>query len=232
MSPSDVDGPRFVGVWRLPAGLVLVCGSLLAALVAATATAHGGPFAVDSTVHAWVLGHRPPWVRGLAVGVTVTGSGAPAYVLAALAGALAARRGWSRGGLLGVVALASAQVPRIVLASALARPRPPMADWAWSANGWAMPSGHTATSMVVAVLLTVAAHRRAHTRLRPALLALPGTWAAAVGVSRVVLGVHWPTDVLAGWLLAACWAGLAALVVVLPRRRKTGAVASMERQRP
>lgn len=232
MPPSDVDGPHSEGAWWLPAGLALVCGSLLAALVAATTAAHGAPFTVDSTVHAWVLAHRPPWVRGLAVGVTVTGSGVPAYVLAALAGALATRRGRWSGALLGMVALASAQVPRIVLASLLARPRPPAADWAWSASGWAMPSGHTTTSMVVAVLLTIAVHRRARSRLRPALLALPPVWAVAVGISRVVLGVHWPTDVLAGWLLAASWAAMAALVVVLFRRRKTGAVTFMERQRP
>ncbi|MET7740317.1 phosphatase PAP2 family protein [Streptomyces sp. NPDC005385] len=232
MPPPDVDGPRARGAWWLPAVLVVVCGSLLAALVIATAGAHGAPFGVDSHVHGWVLVHRPSWVRDGAVGVTVTGSGVPAYVLAALAGALAARTVRWYGALLGIVALASAQLPRIVLASVLARPRPPVADWAFSASGWAMPSGHTTTSMAVAVLLTVAAHRRARSRLRPVLLILPVVWAVAVGVSRVVLGVHWPTDVLAGWLLAACWAGSAALVVHGLRCRKTGAVTSKERQRP
>ncbi|MCM2431100.1 phosphatase PAP2 family protein [Streptomyces sp. RKAG337] len=35
-------------------------------------------------------------------------------------------------------------------------------------------------------------------------------WAAAVGGTRVYLGMHWPSDVLAGWLLAAAWIGLGA----------------------
>lgn len=232
MSPSDVDGSRTAGAWWRPAALILVCGALLAALAIATDMAQGAPFGVDSAVHDWVLGHRPSWARNLAVGVTVTGSGVPAYALAALGGALAARRARARGALLGMVALASAQLPRIALASLLARPRPPAGDWAWSASGFAMPSGHTTTSMVVAVLLTVAAQRTVRGRWRPVLLALPGVWAVAVGVSRVFLGMHWPTDVLAGWLLAACWTGSAALVVLLLRRRKSGAVISTERQRP
>nr|AHE39781.1 Phosphoesterase PA-phosphatase related protein [Streptomyces sp. F8] len=209
-----------------------MCGGLLAALVLATTAGHGAPFGLDTDVHEWVVGHRPAWARDLAVVVTVTGSGVPAYALAALAGALTAWTGRWAGALLGIVALASAQVPRIVLASVLARPRPPTGDWAWSAGGWAMPSGHTTTSMVVAVLFAAAAHRRAHGRWRPVLVTLPVVWAVAVGVSRIVLGMHWPTDVLAGWLLAACWAGLAALVVLLLRRHTTGAVTSMERQCP
>ncbi|MFE0680584.1 phosphatase PAP2 family protein [Streptomyces sp. NPDC058961] len=232
MSPSDADGPRSARAWWLSAGLALVCGALLAVLVAATATAHGAPFGVDAWMHGWALGHRPPWVRNLAVAVTVTGSGVPAYALAALGGALATCANRWLGALLGMVALASAQVPRIVLASVLARPRPPGAGWAWSASGWAMPSGHTTTSLVVAILLTFAAHRRARGRWRPVLLTLPVVWAAAVGVSRIVLGMHWPSDVAAGWLLAACWAGLAALVVLLLRHRTAGATTSRERQRP
>ncbi len=232
MSPSDVGGCRTAGARRPLTALVLVSGALLAALVAATGAAHGAPFATDAGVHGWVLAHRPPWVTDVAVGITVTGSGVPAYAMAALAGTLATRAGRPLGALLGILAPASAQLPRVVLASVLARPRPPAADWAWSASGWAMPSGHATTSMAVAFLLTVAAHRRARGRLRPLLLTLPVVWAVAVGVSRVVLGMHWPTDVLAGWLLAACWAGSAGLVVPGLRRRKTGAVTSMERQRP
>lgn len=232
MPPPDRDSPGTSRAWRLPAGLVLGCGVLLVALVTTTAATHGAPFGADTAVHGWVLGHRPPWAADLAVGVTVTGSGVPAYALAALGGALSLRTNRWLGPTAGLLALASAQVARIVLASVVARPRPPAEDWAWSAGGWSMPSGHTTTSMVVAVLLTYAVHRTARNRWRPVLLTLPVVWAVALGVSRVFLGMHWPTDVLAGWLLAGCWAGLARLVVLLFRRRKTGTVVPTERQRP
>ncbi|MFB7996109.1 phosphatase PAP2 family protein [Streptomyces sp. NPDC056002] len=208
--------------------VLAVCGVLLGTLVAAVA-ARPSPFALDTAVHGWVLHHRPFWARQLATIVTDTGSGAPAYVLAALAGSLAQRTAHWRGALAGVLALLSAQLPRMALASALARPRPPSSDWAAQASGWSMPSGHTATSMVVALLLTLAVHRRAHGPVRSMLLAVPAIWATAVGLTRIYLGMHWPTDVAAGWLLAACWAASATLLVLLWRRRADHAL-STERQ--
>ncbi|MEU1151936.1 phosphatase PAP2 family protein [Streptomyces sp. NPDC005918] len=222
MPVPPVAAPRSTGVRWWPAAVpVLVCGPLLAALVAVTAAVHGAPFAPDQAVHGWVMAHRPAWAARAAVAVTVTGSGIPAYLLAALAGALAVRAAWWRGALMGALALVSVQLPRIALATWLARPRPPAADWAWTASGYAMPSGHTTTSAAVAVLLTAGVHRTVRGRARRALLVLPALWAAAVGASRVYLGVHWPSDVLAGWLLAAVWAGLLGVFLLLRRRRKT-----------
>jgi undecaprenyl-diphosphatase len=222
MPVPPVAAPRSTGVRWWPAAVpVLVCGPFLIALVAVTAAVHGAPFAPDRAVHGWVMAHRPVWAVRAAVAVTVTGSGIPAYLLAALAGALAVRAAWWRGALAGVLALVSVQLPRIALATWLARPRPPAADWAWTASGYAMPSGHTTTSAAVVILLTAGLHRTVRGRARRALLVLPALWAVAVGASRVYLGVHWPSDVLAGWLMAAVWAGLLAVFLLLRRRRKT-----------
>ncbi|MFE9503330.1 phosphatase PAP2 family protein [Streptomyces anthocyanicus] len=232
MSSSGAAGARTTDApwWPAAGGVALVCAALFVALVACTAAMHGVPFGVDRALHGWVLERRRPWMVHLAVGVTVTGSGVPAYALAALAGASAFGPGRWRGALLGMLALVSAQLPRILVAGLVARPRPPARDWAWSASGYAMPSGHSATSMVVAVLLTAAVRRQVRGFWRPVLLAVPLVWAVAVGLSRVCLGMHWPADVLAGWLLAAVWAGLAG-VLVLCRRREAGAAQSSEGDR-
>ncbi|MGX1672738.1 phosphatase PAP2 family protein [Streptomyces sp. NPDC055400] len=229
MPPSPAHSPRRESLpFWLAMSVLAVCGVLLGTLVAAVAT-RASPFALDTALHAWMLDHRPAWARQLAIVVTDTGSGAAAYALAAAAGTLAQRTAYWRGALAGVLALASAQLLRMALASALARPRPPSADWAAKAGGWSMPSGHTTTSMVVALLFTLAVHRRVHGRGRPFLLAVPGIWATTVGLTRIFLGMHWPTDVAAGWLLAGCWAASAILVVLLWRRR-AGHALSMERQ--
>ncbi|MFB7259046.1 phosphatase PAP2 family protein [Streptomyces nojiriensis] len=228
-APGAAGKPRW-----LPALPVLVRSMLpaalaaLVALVASVWSAHGAPLGVDEALHRWVLEHRPRWAVASAVAVTVTGSGVPAYLLAMLAGAMPVRTHRLRGALAGALALVSVQLPRMALASWLARPRPPAGEWAWSADGYAMPSGHTTTSAAVAVLLTAGVHRAVRGRARRPLLVIPALWAAAVGVSRVYLGMHWPTDVLAGWLLTALWAGLLGTVLILLRRRKAGAVPANE----
>ncbi|WP_051773727.1 phosphatase PAP2 family protein [Streptomyces sp. NRRL S-237] len=228
MSHFSPAVPRAAGAQWSPAIPVLVCSMLLAALFAATCSAHGSPFGVDDAVHGWVLEHRPRWAVAAAVAVTVTGSGVPAYLLAAFAGTLAFRTDRRCGALVGALALLSVQLPRIAVASWLARPRPPADDWAWTASGYAMPSGHTTTSAAVSVLLTAGVYRTVRGRARTPLLIAPALWAATVGLSRVYLGMHWPTDVLAGWLLASVWAGLLGMFLLLLRRRKSGAVPSNE----
>ena len=97
------------------------------------------------------------------------------------------------------------------------RPRPEAAE----AAGFSFPSAHSATS--VAVYATIAfilirASRRGHNRVAVATLA--GAVMLAVGLSRVLLGAHYPTDVLAGWTFGAllaslCW--LAATRMPMPR---------------
>lgn len=180
---------------------------MLAALVVAVAARHGSPFPVDTALHRWALGRRSAGWTAAARDLSLTGTGAPPYALAALVGALASgtRLLWWRGALLGVLALALSEAARVALATVLARPRPPRADWATVAGGASLPSGHSATAALVAVALTAALYPRCRRRwwTRLAACALPGLWAVGVGVGRVYLGVHWPTDVLAGWLLAA-----------------------------
>lgn len=164
---------------------------------------HEAPLPVDAALHSWMVVHRADGLTAPAVAITTTGSGLPAYSLAAVAGVTAVGwRRWWRRALAAVAALAVGNLLRFALAAGIGRSRPPAADWAWHAAGPALPSGHTTTSALVAGLLWVAVAKRpglARTVVRAAAVA----WTAAVGLTRVYLGVHWPTDVAAGWLLAA-----------------------------
>jgi membrane-associated phospholipid phosphatase len=102
----------------------------------------------------------------------------------------------------------------------IGRARPPL-DPRLLPHSLAFPSGHAANSMTAflatALIVAPPAYRRA-----AAVVAL--TMATAVGLSRVYLGVHWPSDVIGGWAL-----GLLAVTVALTVGQRSGAM-SLEAQ--
>jgi diacylglycerol kinase family enzyme/membrane-associated phospholipid phosphatase len=106
----------------------------------------------------------------------------------------------------------------------LDRPRPLLAANVAEADGWAYPSGHTSAGALmcgVVVVLGALLVRRAW--LRAAMTGTAVALALLLGASRLVLGVHFPTDVLGGLLLAptVLAATAATLGVVRPRRRRS-----------
>jgi undecaprenyl-diphosphatase len=190
---------------------------LLLALAALTLAVRTTPLPVDSAALTWALEHRVSWATTIAVAVTTTGSGLPAYALAGLSGVLAfPRRRWT-GIAIAELALLAGQGVRLLLLTWRQRPRPPADLWLAGAHGPSFPSGHTTTSALVAALLCSAAARRLRGRRRSALQLVCLVWAVAVGLTRVYLAVHWMTDVVGGWLLAGGLSALTYAVVLACR---------------
>jgi len=130
----------------------------------------------------------------------------PAFVsllLAVFAVIVARRAGW-RAACAPFLAVASGAAVRRRLSRAIARPRPPAAAWLTEPEGFSLPSKHTTLAALTAGACAGSAGLRDLPRHAVPLLA-----AAGVGASRVYLGVHWPSDILAGWLFAEGWLGLA-----------------------
>ncbi|GAA2250778.1 phosphatase PAP2 family protein [Streptomyces ruber] len=109
-----------------------------------------------------------------------------------------------------VVAGASGTVVQQGLKAAVGRERPVWPDPVDSAHYAAFPSGHAMTATVVCgLLLWLLRLYGAGRLLWLASLAVAVVSVAGVGLTRVWLGVHWPTDVLGGWLLGALTVALA-----------------------
>lgn len=136
------------------------------------------------------------WVFGVTA-LGSTGTIVPITVLAVAV--LVALRHWRWAlALASSVALTQGVVALVKLL--VSRPRPPAADALSIASGFSFPSGHAATSAALYVTLAFLAARACRGPAR-AVIVLAGTLLVlAVGASRVYLGVHYPTDVVAGWL--------------------------------
>ncbi len=119
-------------------------------------------------------------------------------------------RTWGFGAAAGILVLAFAQGCGLLCRSLRARDCPPEADWAFHAAGYSLPSGHTATDTVAGGLLCLSLARGLRGAWRFVAMAVLALWAAVDGVGRVYLGLHWPTEVITGWLVAGLLTVLAA----------------------
>ncbi len=94
------------------------------------------------------------------------------------------------------------------------RPRPDVVEHLAAIQTASFPSGHATMSTIVYLTLGAMVVRMVDTHaLRVYVMAVAIAISLVVGVSRVYLGVHWPSDVLAGWALGAAWAACSWLVV-------------------
>jgi undecaprenyl-diphosphatase len=147
-------------------------------------------------------GNHPDLVR---LARTLTLLGEP-YVLIPLscAGALvlAARRQW-RSGVLLLATTLSGRLLVVLQKDWAARVRPDANMRLVEASSASFPSGHAANTTLVLLALALLLPRGSQLRNAAAWAAV---WLSlAVGASRVMLGVHWPSDVIAGWAFGLFW---------------------------
>jgi undecaprenyl-diphosphatase len=109
-----------------------------------------------------------------------------------------------------------------ILKDAFQRPRPDLVPYSVYVSGASFPSGHSMMSAVTYLTLgALLARSQNRKRLKAYFLLVAIFLAFAVGVTRVYLGVHWPTDVLAGWTAGAVWALLCWLAARRLQSRRT-----------
>lgn len=183
----------------------------------------------DAAIGQFLQGLRTDWATSAMVGITMTGDMAvllPVVVL--LIAGLVASRQWVMAGTVTAASLAGAIfVP--VFKTLLQRARPiPMYQ---GADGFSFPSGHSTLATIIFGMLALLVAQTISHRFRGPVYAGFATLIALIGVSRVYLQAHWPSDVLAGMLFGGALVCVAALIlharVVTVSRQLLAAVLSI-----
>jgi membrane-associated phospholipid phosphatase len=170
---------------------------------------HDGSTGLDRSITAGLVARRSSWLTTLGRAFSTIGSQRALLPIVAIATlGLLYRRRLALAGLV-VVIWAGAIGLYSLVKDIVGRPRPPADIWLTSASGSAFPSGHATQSLSTFAALALVIAVVAPKARRPAAV-LAVVLAAGVGWSRVYLGVHWASDVVAGWLMAAAWVAVIA----------------------
>jgi len=197
----------------LALALLIVGGCWLFAALAWTAL-HGDSRALDEAAlralrdpHAPERLRGPAWLAGAARDVTALGSHAVLVPLLVGAGGFLLLLRKPAMALAVLAAGGGGMVLNSWLKQLFARPRPQLVPPLVQVGNASFPSGHALLSAAVYLSIAVLVARLVpYRRVRRYVLALAAMLVALVGFSRVLLGVHYPTDVVAGWVVGGLWA--------------------------
>jgi membrane-associated phospholipid phosphatase len=159
----------------------------------------------DREVHRWFFDERSAWLVDVCryLSDLIDWQGAPLLVLAVTLAAL--RWGKRSEALFMALAVLSAYAFSTLTKELIGRVRPDSVYQAVLIDSPSFPSGHALHSVVFYGAAALLIHRWTGRRRNVLLAVGVSALALATGLARVYLGVHWPTDVLAGWILGGLW---------------------------
>lgn len=206
---------------------LIVAFGLLIFLKLASEVREGGTFAFDR----WLLlalrseasvPVGPDWLRRTMVDLTSLG-GTPVLTLITVSCAgylLVARR--AATALFLILAISVGGLTSTLLKLAFVRARPELVHHLVEVTNASFPSGHAMNSAITYLTLGALLARTEESRaIRIYLISFAVFLTLTIGFSRVYLGVHWPSDVAAGWCVGGAWAILCSLVARTLQRRRT-----------
>jgi undecaprenyl-diphosphatase len=196
-----------LGVFVLVGATLAVVNTWLFAWVASRVRG-GHTQAFDDAVLRYVGQHRVPLLENAMLEITFLGTGTVVLMISFVAALFL----WLTRHRYSAALLVAATVGAIVLNNVLKqffdRPRPQIITWGTHALTTSFPSGHAMSAAVVYTTIAYLAARLQHRhRARVVTMSIAALLVVLVCASRVYLGVHYPSDVLAGTVVGLAWAG-------------------------
>jgi undecaprenyl-diphosphatase len=212
--------------WYVAAYLAAIIACAVAFAAIADAVTDGDVVTTwDTRLNRWIHDHSSPALTRAFELSTHVGSGVWLTCLAAAAVAILVWRGARADAILVALALAGVLLLNPLFKEFFSRPRPAFHDPDLTLRTFSFPSGHSMGSAAVygALAIVLARHLRG-TVWAPVVVGVAAVVILLVGASRVYLGAHYPTDVVAGFVLGLAWLLACVLVLtILERRRRASA---------
>jgi undecaprenyl-diphosphatase len=169
----------------------------------------------DRAALLWIHAHSPEWLEGPMRLITALGYYQVVLPLLAAAVFTFYLKGWRLSANLLLISTIGGTLLTTLLKAVFGRARPELFDSGYTASFYSFPSGHATVAVGFYGTLTLILAYRLRGLARWAVSACGVFLMLLIGFSRLYLGVHYPTDVLAGFLAAPLWVIFVGVVYVL-----------------
>lgn len=175
------------------------------------------PIGFDAAIQAWTHSLSAPWLDVLLALLTQLGGVMAIVVIAAGLVLILLSRGRQRMASIVLFGVGGAAVINTILKLIFERTRPDVWEHLVVEHSYSFPSGHAMASSALALAVIAITWR---TRWRWLTLVAGSAYVILIGFSRVYLGVHYPSDIVAGWCISLAWVAMVALIINRYRRQR------------
>jgi undecaprenyl-diphosphatase len=196
-----------IGIFLSAGAVVALTGTYLFAKFAGRVRS-GRTQAFDDTVLRWIAENRPPKLEPIMLEITFLGTGTVVMMIVAVSGMFLWLTKHKYSALLLLISTVGGIVLNNLLKVGFGRPRPQVFDWGTEVVSWSFPSGHAMSAAVVyGTVAYLAARLQVRHLHRVITLVCAAILILAIAMTRLYLGVHYPSDVIAGVIIGLAWAG-------------------------
>jgi undecaprenyl-diphosphatase len=186
---------------------VAILGGLLFAGLAERVSA-GGTIGFDNSVLSWMGAHQVSWARRSVLEITALGEGSVVIVLTLVVALIFAIDRRRYAALLVLLTAYGGLILNAAIKHIFNRPRPHIFVWGTTASSTSFPSGHAMNAAIVYLTLALVLTRLAPRWWARLLILIAAiVIVALICLSRLYLGVHYPTDVAGGLIMGIAWVG-------------------------